>query len=75
MPGPEVGYFYSENGLEVTFELHCRTENPKCPALYKWHIYTCMFVEQTHSRCNVHPLRLSLEAKSRNLHSVCVYQV
>ena len=32
-PGPEVAYSYQEIGLEVTFELHCRTANPTCPVL------------------------------------------
>ena len=32
--GPEISNFKSEIDLEVTFELHCRTANPKYPALY-----------------------------------------
>ena len=30
---PKIAYFYTEVDLEVTFELHCRTVKPKCPAL------------------------------------------
>ena len=33
MPIPEVHCFYSKNGLEITFELHHKTANPKCPAM------------------------------------------
>ena len=33
MPGPKTDNFYSETGQEVTFEQHCRTAKPKCPAL------------------------------------------
>ena len=32
-PGSEVGYFYSENGLIVTFLTTLENHNPKCPAL------------------------------------------
>ena len=32
-PGPEIAYFCNQTLQEVTFEPHCRTANPKCPAL------------------------------------------
>ena len=46
-PGPEVNYFYSENGPEVIFELHCSSTNPKCPTLPP-HFYPFVIWQRPH---------------------------
>ena len=49
-PGPEVNLFFGEIGLEVTFELHRRTANLKCPALVGTRTFKkCLAAVQTPS--------------------------